>query len=62
MTVAEAQARVSSLEFAEWGAFYWLEAEESGLVEREPTPEEVGDKLRAFVALHNAKLAAKGRC
>lgn len=51
MSVREAQARISSLEFAEWAAFYTLEAEESD-PDREPSPEVLAGKMAAFAAAH----------
>jgi hypothetical protein len=61
MSVREAQRSVSSLEFAEWIAFYLVEAEMSGTVEREPTEEELGNKLAAWAAMHNAKQGDVGK-
>lgn len=49
MSVREAQARISSREFAEWAAFYTLEAEESD-PDREPSPEVLNAKMEAFAA------------
>ena len=48
---------MSSVAFAEQIAYYALEAERSGLIEREPTPDELGVKFAAAFALHNAKAA-----
>lgn len=55
MSVAEAQREITSAEFTEWMAFYTLEAELSGAVEHEPTPEELGGKLSAWAAMQNAR-------
>jgi hypothetical protein len=41
--------------------FYELEAEMSGLVQREPTADELGEKLSAWAAAHNAKTANVGK-
>lgn len=54
MSVKHAQREVDSPEFAEWIAFYLAEAELSGMVERDPTPDELGGKLAAWAAMHNA--------
>jgi hypothetical protein len=43
MSVAEAQARISSREYAEWIAFYALSAEEP-----EPSDDEMAAKAAAF--------------
>jgi hypothetical protein len=58
MSVARTQREISSAEFAEWMAFYWAEAEMMGLVKGPPTPEQLGDKLAAWAAAHNARMAA----
>lgn len=52
---------MDSVEFAEWLQYWELTAELSGLVERDPTPDELGDRLAAAFALHNAKQAAAGK-
>jgi hypothetical protein len=49
MTLHEAQARVSSREYAEWVAFYALEAEQAD-PDREPSPEALAGKMAAFAA------------
>lgn len=49
------QRAVSSSEFAEWLGFWHVEAE--GSEEREPTPDELGEKLAAWAAGQNAKAA-----
>lgn len=57
MTVPEAQARIPSRDFSEWMAFYTVEAEYQGAVpDRDPTPSELGAKLRGFATVHNAGL------
>jgi hypothetical protein len=50
---------VDSVEFSEWLQYWELSAEMSGLIERDPTPDEVGEKMAAAFALHNASLEAK---
>jgi hypothetical protein len=47
MTVAEAMRRISSPEYAEWAAFYALEAAEAD-PDRTPTPDELAAKMRAL--------------
>ena len=50
------------MEFTEWIAFWSVEAELSGSrpeSEREPTREELGAKIEAWVARHNAAQKAK---
>ncbi len=49
MSVARCQREVSSREYAEWLALYALEARESD-PDREPTPDELAAKMRAFAA------------
>ncbi len=51
MSLREVQARVSSHEYAEWLAFYALEAEEADS-DREPSPEVLAGKMAAFAAAH----------
>jgi hypothetical protein len=46
MTVEQAQRRIASPAFTDWMAFYVVEAELNGTIEREPTAEELGDKIR----------------
>lgn len=50
---------MDSYEFSEWLAYWSLTAEMSGLVDHAPTPDEVGGRIAAAFALHNAKVAAK---
>ena len=52
---------MSSFEFAEWLAFYLVEAELSGAIEHEPTPDELGGKLVAWAAAHNARQQLAGK-
>jgi len=59
MSVDRVQRTVNSLEFTEWMAFYTVEAEMLGGIESEPTPEELGMKLRAFADAQNARHAAR---
>ena len=49
MSVARCQHEVSAPEFAEWMAFYVLEARESD-PNREPSPAELAAKMAAFAA------------
>lgn len=49
MSVARCQREVSAPEFAEWMAFYVLEARESD-PDREPTPDELAAKFAAWTA------------
>jgi hypothetical protein len=56
MTVEQAQRRIASPAFTDWMAFYVVEAELNGTIEREPTADELGDKIRAtFTALKAPK-------
>jgi hypothetical protein len=58
--VEACQRAVSSREFTEWIAFWKLEAERSGAEsERPPTQEELGAKIQAWAAAHNARETAK---
>jgi hypothetical protein len=51
---------VSSREFTEWFAFWKLEAEQSGAeTDRQPTQEELGAKIQAWAAAHNARVGVK---
>lgn len=47
MSVREAQARISSREYAEWMAFYAWESEQAD-PDREPSPEELSGKMAAL--------------
>jgi hypothetical protein len=61
MTVEQAQRRIASPAFTDWMAFYVVEAELNGTIEREPTADELGDKIRAtFTALKAAQEAKAG--
>lgn len=51
MSLREAQSRISSREYAEWVAFYMLEAEEAD-PNREPSPDVLRAKVEAFAAAH----------
>lgn len=51
MSVRQCIASMSSHEFAEWIAFYALEAQEND-PDRPPTTEELSDKFAAFAAMH----------
>lgn len=52
---------VGSAEFSDWIGFYTIEAEQSGETEREPTPGERWESIKAWAVGHNARLAAQGR-
>jgi len=54
-SVREAQRRVEGDEFGEWIAYWTIKAEIEGAVEPEPTPDELGDKIAAWAAMHNAR-------
>ena len=54
MTLAQAQALISSDEFTEWRALYELEHEEQSGEKSLPSNYELGDKLRAWAMIHNA--------
>lgn len=51
---------MDSPEFTEWIAFYVLEHEMND-TDREPTPDELMGKVRAFVAANNARHEARGK-
>lgn len=53
---------MSSIEFTEWIAFWRLEAEQQGAEpDRLPTQDELGAKIAAFAARHNASQAGKAK-
>ena len=54
MSVRRCQREVSSREFAEWIAFYRLEAEAAD-PDREPDEDELAAKFDAFIAAHKAR-------
>jgi hypothetical protein len=56
MSVLRAQREVDSAAFAEWIAYWNVKAELEGSVQPEPSPAELGDKIRAV--MQNAR---KGR-
>lgn len=55
---------VDSAEFTEWLAFWTVEAELQGTAQpeaqRAPTRDELTGKIHAWVAKHNAAVAARG--
>ena len=51
MSVARCQREISSAEFAEWVAFYVLEAQEAD-PNREPSPDALNAKMAAFLERH----------
>lgn len=55
MSVRQVQREVSSAEFSEWIAYYAIEAELNG-AEHEPSPDELGSKLRGWAEGHNARV------
>jgi hypothetical protein len=60
MTVEQAQQRIASPAFTDWMAFYVVEAELSGTIEREPTADELGDKMRTvFTAIRDQQAQEK---
>jgi hypothetical protein len=58
MSVRRTQREVDSREFSEWIAFYLLENEMND-PEHEPAPDELGEKLAAWAAMHNKRLEAR---
>jgi hypothetical protein len=49
-SVQRAQREVDSVAFAEWIAYWNLKAELEGGAEREPTPDELGEKIKAVMS------------
>ncbi len=60
MSVRRCQAEVSAHEFADWMAFYSLEAEAQD-TDRLPTSDELGAKLAAWAAASNAQRGRVGK-
>ncbi len=50
MSVRATQREVDSRAFAEWVAYWNLKAELEGGAEREPTPDELGEKIRTVMS------------
>jgi hypothetical protein len=50
MSVRATQREVDSVAFAEWIAYWNLKAELEGGAEREPTPDELGEKIRTVMS------------
>jgi hypothetical protein len=50
MSVRATQREVDSVAFAEWIAYWNLKAEFEGGAEREPTPDELGEKIRTVMS------------
>lgn len=57
MSVARTMREVTSAEFAEWIAYYVLEARETD-PDRDPTPDELAAKMAAFAARANDRHGA----
>jgi len=57
MSVAGVQREVTSVEFAEWRAFYRLLDEQQTADHGEPSPDELGAKIHAWAASQKARKA-----